>query len=352
MSRVVINRNLHKDPLTNLKNYIQFIEEDFNALFGNEGYICTFKVGNLREINQVLGLETGDMTLRTAAYVISEVFGKDHLYRTEGDVFTLIVKEITYDLDQMIDEVVNYYDQLTTEKGHIDFALTTSIYYYDTPIASIEDYYMFVVAKEEHFDEGERGDQLVRHIIGGVVNRLRQSLEHYEEVYNYALIDEVSGLPNAKAANQYISRLSGNGLRCSDKYTVLFIDGDDLRRYNDVSYQTGNQMIRKIGQLIKSAIRDDDLIFRWLSGDEFLVMLEGTDNDTGEMLAERIRRKIEDQQSNFIFNTTVSIGVASYPNDGRDVDTVIYYAEKANKTAKEQGKNQVVSWCEVDISSL
>ncbi len=161
----------------------------------------------------------------------------------------------------------------------------------------------------------------------------------------------MSGLPNAKAANQYLSKMVSLTGRRTDQYCVLFIDGDDLRRYNDVSYEAGgNEMIRRIANIIRESSRDNDKIFRWLSGDEFIVILEDTDHTVGAVIAERIRESVENKSNNFMFDTTISIGVASYPIDGHDVDQIIYYCEKANKIAKEQGKNQVVCWNQVDVS--
>ena len=340
--------------MTNLKNFIQFIEEDFTDLFGNRGKICIFDIANLKAINRTNGREIGDVLIRSAAHTICLFFDKKIVYRTEGDAFTIVLQDGEEDIESLVTQISNHYRLLMLDKGYPDFDLHAVVYSYDQPIKSVEDYYMFMMEKDSMYGNSRKfeGDSLVRHILSGVVNRLRISLDYYEEVYNFALIDEVSGLPNAKAANEFLSRMTTNVGRYSDKYTVLFIDGDDLRKYNDLSYQAGNDMIRNLGRLIQESIREGDHIFRWLSGDEFIVMLEGTDCETGQILAERIRQHVEEGGEDFLFDTTISIGVACYPMDGRDIDTVIYYAEKANKLAKERGKNQVVPWREVDVSNI
>lgn len=354
MNRFIVSRNLHIDPMTNLKNFIQFIEEDFTEFFGDNGKIIVFNIANLQPINEEYGRDVGDILIRTAAHTICLYFDKKIVYRTEGDAFTIVTQDNQEDMESLVTQVSNYFSFMMSEKGYPNIELHHVVYSYAEPITSVEDYYMFVMEKKGEFDTSRKfeGDGLVRHILGSIINRLRISLEYYEEVYNFALYDEISGLPNAKAANEYLSKMTKNVGRRTDKYTVLFIDGDDLRRYNDISYQAGNEMIRRLGQLISYSIREDDHIFRWLSGDEFIVMLEGTDCETGEMLAERIRHHVESANDEFVYDTTISIGVASYPTDGRDADTVIYYSEKANKLAKERGKNQVVSWREVDITSI
>ncbi len=354
MNRFVVSRNLHKDPMTNLKNFIQFIDEDYTELFGEQGIVCIFDLVGIREINDDEGREVGDVMIRTAANIVCQYFEASRVFRTEGDAFTVVLKDAELDIENLITQVSHHYNEVMAEKGHPEFYLHPVVYCYDEPIESIEDYYMFLMEQDDEFETTRKfeGDSLVRHILSGVVNRLRLSLEYYEDVYNFAMIDEVSGLPNTKAANEYLGKLTTNVGRRTDKYTVLFIDGDDLRYYNDISYNAGNKMIRRLGEIIKDTIRSEDKIFRWLSGDEFVVMLEGTDGLTGEALAERIRQQVEEHQDEFALKTTISIGVANYPSDGRDADTVIYYAEKANKLAKNQGKNQVVNWREVDVTSI
>jgi len=354
MNRFVVSRNLHKDPMTNLKNFIQFIDEDYLELFGEQGVVCIFDIVSIREINDEKGREVGDVMIRTAAHIVCQYFEESRVFRTEGDAFTVVLKDAECDIENLITQVSNHYNQVMAEKGHPECHLHQVVYCYDEPIESIEDYYMFLMEKDGEFDATRKfeGDSLVRHILSGVINRLRLSLEYYEDVYNFAMIDEVSGLPNTKAANEYLGKMTTNVGRQTDKYTVLFIDGDDLRYYNDISYSAGNKMIRRLGEIIKDTIRSEDKIFRWLSGDEFVVMLERTDGLTGEALAERIRQRVVDHQDEFALKTTISIGVANYPSDGRDADTVIYYAEKANKLAKNQGKNQVVCWREVDVTSI
>lgn len=355
MKKFVVHRNLHIDPLTRLKNFVQFLEEDYRNLFGEKGTICVFDIGSLREVNRFYGREVGDQLIVSASKALCDAFPRDKVFRTEGDAFTIVLKDTGESkVNAMIKESCEQYAEAMSVIGHEDSNLHVTIYPYMKPIKSIEDFYMFVVKEEVSLTTSSRysGDDLVRHILSGVINRFRLSLEYYEEVYNYALIDEVSGLPNAKAANQYLASMVSHTGRRTDQYCILFIDGDDLRRYNDISYETGNDMIRSVADGIKESSRQNDKIFRWLSGDEFIVVLENADHQTGEGLAERIRSTIEEKHLDAIFNTTVSIGVASYPTDGRDVDTVIYYAEKATKVAKEQGKNQVVCWRDVDVSVL
>lgn len=353
MNEFILHRDLNIDPLTRLKNFIRFIDEDFEKLFGDAGLIAFFDIVGLREANIVSGRSIGDDMIKSAASVLCQYIDREVIYRTEGDTFTVVLKGCDVDSEKLeLDQITKAYSEIMFEKGYEDISLNCGVFIYNERITSIEDFYMFVVKKQ---NEGLSirnfsGDELVRHILGGVINRFRQSLDYYEEVYNYALIDEISQLPNAKAANQYFARMSSHTGRHKDRYSILFIDGDDLRRYNDISYEAGNRMIREIAKIIKSCSREEDRIFRWLSGDEFVIVLEETDNATGRLIAQRICDGVEAYRSDYIYDTTVSIGMATYPIDGHNIDQIIYYAEKSCKIAKENGKNQVVSWNGVDVS--
>jgi diguanylate cyclase (GGDEF)-like protein len=132
----------------------------------------------------------------------------------------------------------------------------------------------------------------------------------------------------------------------SDKngFSLLFIDGDDLKRYNKVSYETGNDMIKRLSGIIVETLRNEDKIFRWLSGDEFLIVLKETNEVKAIRIAERIRQAVEEQTKTWIYPVTISIGISSYPKDGCCITELIDKAEKANGFAKDAGKNRVFTW--------
>ena len=145
--------------------------------------------------------------------------------------------------------------------------------------------------------------------------------------------------------NLYLSNLVKES-KNKHEICVLFIDGDNLKNYNNISYEAGNDVIRSIANIITESIRENDRVYRWLSGDEFIVIMKETNIDNAIKGAERIRFAIEEKTKQFIYPVTISIGISVYPSDAEQIEDIIKNAERANSYAKNTGKNKVVIWTE------
>ncbi len=102
-------------------------------------------------------------------------------------------------------------------------------------------------------------------------------LDSYLEAKGLALVDDISGLSNNRAGKIYLAGLIREYSQKSKGFCVMFIDCDNLKRYNQVSYESGNQMIRYLSQIMTNTIKDEDKVYRWLSGDEFIVIVNEID---------------------------------------------------------------------------
>ena len=121
----------------------------------------------------------------------------------------------------------------------------------------------------------------------------------------------------------------------------MFIDGDDLRLYNDISYSAGDNMLRRLAGLLTEHLRPGDFIARWRVGDEFLVLLPSTKSDAAVTVAERLRSAVETKSKTWEIPVTISIGIAVYPSSGGTVEELLQAVEKAAKHSKDNGKNQI-----------
>ncbi len=155
-------------------------------------------------------------------------------------------------------------------------------------------------------------------------------------------LDPVTGLPNSIAARRRLAELMSNALAQSHACSILLINGDDLRRYNELSYVAGDQMIHDLATTLREQLRPSDLLARWDVGDQFLVVLSQTGVSGAAALAERLRQRVIERSQLWPFPVTISIGVASVPQHGRDADTVLRLAAAALAQAKAAGKNRVV----------
>ena len=137
-----------------------------------------------------------------------------------------------------------------------------------------------------------------------------------------------------------ISRVKRHG----GEFTVLFIDIDYFKSINDTrGHWIGSKLITQLGKMVANSIRTCDFGFRY-GGDEFVAVLVSTGITNGRLVAEGIRRKIENTTFNVEgknVNLTVSIGVATYPDHAKSRDDLIKIADQAMYSGKGQSRNIV-----------
>lgn len=324
------------DELTGLPNFMKFFTDDFAQVYGNHGHILYMKFKGIKRINEVYGYNVTDEIFKTiATYMKANVF-QTH-YRNEGNGFTIIFN------GQGLEEACGHEEALKSTVAeklktmNIEGAsLFTLIMPYTAPILSIADYYQLfhdTYLKELELSDGKA---LMHYLLEKLSFRVNDMISKYTNVRDFALYDEVSNLPNSKSARMYLDEIN----EACPNYALLFIDGDSLGQFNELSYEHGNTAIREIASVIASSLRKSDKVFRWLSGDEFIVVAKDISCEEVKLLADRIRENVERHCASMIFPATVSIGISMFPVDGGDVHTIISNAEIANKNAKALGKNQ------------
>lgn len=351
----IFKNNLYKDPITGRNNFFSFIQSDFDKLFGDSGTVLIIDIANFLNFNNKYGRANGDLCLKCLSDSIYKVLPENSdeaVFRTHGDEFTIIFSAAAgIDTENICNLIMREYKTAMHSIGFNDVELHTLILHYDSKINSIEEYYGLLVKKSLNQSEAAEdkftGERLLKHIIGGIIDRVRDTLSYYNDAYNFALVDDVSGISNHRAGKIFLDNLLEECKTNNEEFSVLFIDGDNLKRYNRVSYEAGNEMIRKLGEIITSSIRNEDKVYRWLSGDEFLVILKDTNEINSIRSANRIREAVENQTKDMLYPTTISIGLACCPSDGLSAEDIINKAEKSNALAKNSGKNRVIRWTEV-----
>lgn len=155
--------------------------------------------------------------------------------------------------------------------------------------------------------------------------------------------DELTGVLNMRAFTAVSDRLFRQAERYARPVSVLMIDSDSLKTVNDtLGHEAGNRLLKIAVECIQSQLRQTDLVARY-GGDEFVVVLPETSCSGAAGVAERIRKGVESsplatREKKVV--TTVSIGVACYPNHGADLDTVMEKADQAMYASKANGKNR------------
>jgi diguanylate cyclase (GGDEF)-like protein len=156
--------------------------------------------------------------------------------------------------------------------------------------------------------------------------------------------DELTGIFNMRGFVVIANRLFAQAQRYERPASFLMVDSDNLKQVNDqFGHEAGNRLLKQLVKALQAQLRFTDVPARY-GGDEFVVMLPETPARGALEVAERIRHAIE--QMHFDAETgrvpcTVSIGLATYPEDGRSMDALLARADRALYIAKDGGKNRV-----------
>jgi len=171
--------------------------------------------------------------------------------------------------------------------------------------------------------------------------------EHHEtlSLKKQSTTDDLTSLYTHGFFHTYLlNKVSGLRAYGAD-LTVLFLDIDDFKQYNDqYGHQEGDYILQKLAQTITQEARGEDIASRY-GGEEFTLLL-GCDFDTACRVAERLRSSVEERCSTFADSNikrsmTVSIGIATFGRDGDNGDLLVKIADARMYEAKRRGKNQV-----------
>ena len=174
-----------------------------------------------------------------------------------------------------------------------------------------------------------------------------RNADTHRQIQELALRDSVTGLLNRRALEEVLSREFKAGTRYHSSACVLLVDLDYFKVVNDqLGHLAGDQVLISTAALMRSAVRDIDAVGRY-GGDEFGIVLPHTDLDRALVLAERLRRHIEQQAfeaDQGIVRMTASIGIAKIPDVNIcSMSSWISAADSALYDAKVLGRNRVVA---------
>jgi diguanylate cyclase (GGDEF)-like protein len=197
---------------------------------------------------------------------------------------------------------------------------------------------------------GEVGD--LTYVFNHMVGRLRQSRqeldavnetlrERNEELERLSASDSLTGLSNRRILTQRLSEELLKAQRQGHSFTVLMLDVDHFKKYNDTyGHPAGDEVLKKMASILRNCTRAGDCTARY-GGEEFAVLLSGKGGDTALQLAERIRERVAAEK--FVGGkVTISGGIAEFPHHGHTAEAVISSADEALYEAKREGRNRVV----------
>ncbi len=164
-----------------------------------------------------------------------------------------------------------------------------------------------------------------------------------ERLQSLATTDLLTDLPNHRGLVAALDGELERSFRYKRHCAVLFFDIDHFKALNDTcGHPAGDAALREFATLIRGRLRSVDVLGRW-GGEEFLALLPETSADEAKTVAEHVRNAV----ANYSFATaggsqlTCSVGIAAYPRDATDRDSIVNCADQAMYVAKRLGRNQV-----------
>jgi len=181
-----------------------------------------------------------------------------------------------------------------------------------------------------------------------IFNDITDARNDAEQVMRQAHFDSLTGLANRGLLQDRLNQAIANSQRRGDNVIVVFIDLDDFKLVNDnLGHDIGDELLKTIAARLQSCVRASDTVAR-LGGDEFvLLLLNNAQHSEGSLesnITELMRKLLTNIALPMILaereiRVSCSIGVANYPQDGQDADTLLKNADTAMYRAKELGRN-------------
>ncbi len=176
-------------------------------------------------------------------------------------------------------------------------------------------------------------------------NKMLDSIQdYYEKLQELSDRDYLSGLYNRRKFEEFLSYEVKRSLRHKHKFTVLMIDLDNFKYINDTyGHASGDLVLKEVTNIFGSNLRNADILAR-IGGDEFAVILPETPYESGFAVVEKLRASLESTPISLMFDQvslTASFGIAEYPDQGENIESLLTGSDLAMYKAKRAGKNTI-----------
>lgn len=153
--------------------------------------------------------------------------------------------------------------------------------------------------------------------------------------------DALTGLPNRNLLNERVTQEITEAEIQASQFTLMFLDLDHFKDVNDsLGHRYGDRLLVELTRRFQNLVRPEDTICR-LGGDEFVFLLAGADHDVAKEVVERLLKAIEQPLviDQYQLTITASVGIAIYPEDGLDIESLQRNADVAMYRTKKESRN-------------
>jgi diguanylate cyclase (GGDEF)-like protein len=216
---------------------------------------------------------------------------------------------------------------------------------------------VFIMHKDDFYKAMESDPQtaiaIMYKMLSIITQRLRNTGRFLSDMVRWgneaskrAITDELTGVYNRRYLDSSLQDMFRSALSLRQPLSLMMIDLDFFREINEqYSPQTGNRALCEVAGVFKQVLKTPSVIARY-GGDEFTIILPDTNTDQAMGLAEIIRQKVADLEifekpKAALNRITLSIGIAAFPENGKELAHIKDLADKALYSAKEHGRNRV-----------
>jgi diguanylate cyclase (GGDEF)-like protein len=190
-------------------------------------------------------------------------------------------------------------------------------------------------------------DQKVLSILASSAALAYENSRLHAELEQMVVIDELTGINNYRYFAEKLADEKRRAARYQQPLSLIMVDIDWFKKCNDTyGHEAGNVLLKGVAGVIKTIIRDTDVPARY-GGEEFIVILPQTSHEDAHLIAERIRAEVESATFGGAnipeLHATVSVGITTYPDNGRGEEEIVQMVDQAMYMAKGAGKNAVAT---------
>jgi diguanylate cyclase (GGDEF)-like protein len=344
--------SIRVDPLTGLPNLLgllDWVEMRIEMPEGSPFSLVIVQLVPLWDVNRSAGRTAGDNLIRDCSKALQEA-GFGPVFRTGGDKFVVFLQ----DQSQAIEKARQISQRMDQPGCRLPRTALVHFPFKQEAIGGRLIACLVEALRDLHYQNNDgvprefeapviRAMPDFSWMMVDMVDQMRRMGQIVDQADRLAQTDVISQLPNLRMAMTTLEAALKQANENSEPLAILMFDGDNLRQYNEISYEAGDEAIRLLGTTLKGQLRQTDTLARWRTGDEFLIILPDTARTEAEHIGNRICTAVSQASRSWLFPTTISGGLAVYPQQGPTLQDLLQAAEKGLKAAKEAGKNRVVT---------
>ncbi len=201
----------------------------------------------------------------------------------------------------------------------------------------------------DHFNEIPQ--EQITYLVDFCKNSLKEilNLKKLKEENALVDVDDVTGLFNSRRLNKDVEEAIQRYNKTGEIFSILFVDIDHFKRVNDGhGHLIGTKLLSDMARVLKLVLRKTDYLYRY-GGDEFVIIVRGANTENAKFIGERALKTVKEKvfgsgfdfERSKKFRLSVSIGIASFPEDARTKEEVMALADQMMYQAKSEGRGKV-----------